>query len=79
MNLNRFKNLGYIGWMMMLPIILILITIALAISGGAFFLVWNYLVLWLIPYLPYLTFLQSMVASVVLSFFGSYFKNIKIK
>lgn len=79
MNLDRFKNLGFIGWMMMLPIILILITIALAISGGIFFLVWNYLVLWLIPHLPYLTFLQSMVASVVLNYFGSFFKNIKIK
>lgn len=79
MDLDRFKNLGFIGWMMMLPIILVLITIALAISGGMFFLVWNYLVLWLIPHLPYLTFLQSMVASVVLNFFGSFFKNIKIK
>ena len=79
MDLDRFKNLGFIGWMVMLPLILILITRALAMSGGMFFLVWNYLVLWLIPYLPYLTFLQSMVASVVLSFFGSYFKNIKIK
>lgn len=79
MDLDRFKNLKFIGWMMMIPIILILITIALAMSGGMFFLVWNYLVLWLIPHLPYLTFLQSMVASVVLSFFGSYFKNIKIK
>lgn len=79
MDLDRFKNLGFIGWMMMLPIILILITIALAMSGGMFFLVWNYLVLWLIPHLPYLTFLQSLVASVVLNFFGSFFKNIKIK
>ena len=79
MNLDRFKNLGFTGWLVMLPIILILITIGLAISGGMFFLVWNYLVLWLIPHLPYLTFLQSLVASTVLSFFGSYFRNIKIK
>ena len=79
MDLDRFKNLGFKVWMMMLPIILILITIGLAISGGMFFLVWNYLVLWLIPHLPYLTFLQSVVASLVLSFFGSFFKNIKSK
>lgn len=79
MDLNRFKNLGFKGWMVMLPLVLILITIALAISGGMFFLVWNYLVLWLIPHLPYLTFLQSLVASVILNFFGSFFKNIKIK
>lgn len=79
MDLNRFKNLGFTGWMVMLPLVLIIITIALAISGGVFFLVWNYLVLWLIPHLPYLTYLQSVVASVVLSFFGSFFKNIKSK
>lgn len=79
MDLNKFKNLGFIGWILMLPLILIIITIALAISGGMFFLVWNYLVLWLIPHLPYLTFLQSIVASVVLGYFGSFFKNIKIK
>ena len=79
MDLDRFKNLGFKVWLVTLPLILILITIALAISGGAFFLVWNYLVLWLIPHLPYLTFLQSVVASVVLSFFGSFFKNIKSK
>lgn len=79
MDLNKFKNLGFKVWLVTLPLILILITIALAISGGAFFLVWNYLVLWLIPHLPYLTFLQSVVASVVLSFFGSFFKNIKSK
>lgn len=78
MDLNRFKNLGFTGWMVMLPLVLIIITIALAISGGMFFLVWNYLVLWLIPHLPYLTFLQSVVASVVLGFFGSFFKNNKI-
>lgn len=79
MDLNKFKNLGFIGWILMLPLILIIITIALAISGGMFFLVWNYLVLWLIPHLPYLTFLQSIVASIVLRFFGSFFGNIKIK
>lgn len=79
MSLNRIKNLGFLGWVMMIPLGLILITIALALSGGMFFLVWNYLVLWLIPHLPYLTFLQSVVASVVLSFFGSFFKNIKVK
>ena len=79
MSLDRIKNLGFLGWMMLIPLILILITIALAASGGLFFLVWNYLVLWLIPHLPYLTFLQSVVASVVLSFFGSFFKNIKSK
>ena len=79
MDLDRFKNLGFTGWMVLLPLTLILITIALAISGGMFFLVWNYLVLWLIPHLPYLTFLQSLVASVILNFFGSFFKNIKIK
>lgn len=79
MDLDKFKNLGFIGWMMLIPIILILITIALAIYGGMFFLVWNYLVLWLIPHLPYLTFLQSVGASVVLGFFGNFFKNIKIK
>lgn len=79
MDLDRFKNLGFIGWMIMIPLILILTTIALAISGGMFFLVWNYLVLWLIPHLPYLTFLQSVIASVVLNFFSSFFKNIKIK
>ena len=79
MDLDRFKNLGFKVWLVTLPLILILITIALAISGGAFFLVWNYLVLWLIPHLPYLTFLQSVVASLVLSFFGSFFKNIKSK
>ncbi len=79
MDLDKFKNLGFKDWVVMLPLILILITIVLAISGGMFFLVWNYLVLWLIPHLPYLTFLQSVVASVVLSFFGSFFKNIKSK
>lgn len=79
MNLNKFKNLGFTDWIVILPLILLLITTALAISGGVFFLVWNYLVLWLIPHLPYLTFLQSVVASVVLSFFGSFFKNIKSK
>ncbi len=79
MDLDRFKNLGFKVWLVTLPLILILITIALAISGGVFFLVWNYLVLWLIPHLPYLTFLQSVVASLVLSFFGSFFKNIKSK
>ena len=79
MDLNRFKNLGFTGWMVMLPLILVISTITLAISGGVFFLVWNYLVLWLIPHLPCLTFLQSLVASAVLNFFGSFFKNIKIK
>lgn len=79
MGLDKFKNLGFLGWVMMIPLVLILITIALAIQGGAFFLVWNYLVLWLIPHLPYLTYLQSVVASVVLSFFSSFFKNIKSK
>ena len=79
MGLDKFKNLEFKDWVVILPLILILITIALAISGGVFFLVWNYLVLWLIPHLPYLTFLQSVVASVVLSFFGSFFKNIKSK
>lgn len=79
MDLDRFKNLGFVGWMVLIPLILILTTIALAISGGMFFLVWNYLVLWLIPHLPYLTFLQSTVAFVILNFFGSFFKNIKIK
>lgn len=79
MDLNSIKNLGFLGCIVMLPLILLLITIALAISGGVFFLVWNYLVLWLIPHLPYLTFLQSVAASVVLSFFGSFFKNIKSK
>ena len=79
MGLKRFKNLGFKGWMVMLPLLLVLITIALAISGGLFFRVWNYLVLWLIPHLPCLTFLQSVAAFVVLSFFGSFFKNIKIK
>lgn len=79
MELDKFKNLGVKGYVVMLPLILILITIALAISGGVFFLMWNYLVLWLIPHLPYLTYLQSVVASVVLSFFGSFFKNIKSK
>lgn len=79
MDLNKFKNLGFTYRIVMFLLILILITIALAISGGVFFLVWNYLVLWLIPPLPYLTFSQSVVASVVLSFFGSFFKNIKSK
>lgn len=79
MGLDKFKNLGFKDWVVMLPLILILITIVLAISGGVFFLVWNYLVLWLIPHLPYLTFLQSVVASIVLSFFGSFFRNIKSK
>ena len=79
MGLDKFKNLGFLGCVMMIPLVLILITIALAIQGGAFFLVWNYLVLWLIPHLPYLTYLQSVVASVVLSFFSSFFKNIKSK
>lgn len=79
MGLDKFKNLEFKDWVVMLPLILILITIVLAISGGMFFLVWNYLVLWLIPHLPYLTFLQSVVASVVLSFFGSFFRNIKSK
>lgn len=79
MDLDKFKNLGFKGWIVMIPVILILIIIALAISGGVFFLVWNYLVLWLIPTLPYLTFPQSVVASLVLSFFGSFFRNIKSK
>lgn len=79
MGLDKFKNLEFKDWVVMLPLILILITIVLAISGGMFFLVWNYLVLWLIPHLPYLTFLQSVVASMVLSFFGSFFRNIKSK
>ena len=79
MGLDKFKNLEFKDWVVMLPLILILITIVLAISGGVFFLVWNYLVLWLIPHLPCLTFLQSVAAFVVLSFFGSFFKNIKIK
>lgn len=79
MDLDKFKNLGFKGWMVMIPLILILIIIALAISGGVFFLVWNYLVLWLIPTLPYLTFSQSVAASVILNFFGSFFNNIKIK
>ena len=79
MELDKFKKLRFTGWLIVLPLILIFITIALAISGGVFFLVWNYLVLWLIPHLPYLTFLQSIVASVVLRFFGSFFGNIKIK
>jgi hypothetical protein len=79
MDLNRFKNLGFTGWMVTLLLILVISTITLAISGGVFFLVWNYLVLWLIPHLPCLTFLQSVAAFVVLSFFGSFFKNIKIK
>jgi hypothetical protein len=79
MGLDKFKNLEFKDWVVMLPLILILITIVLAISGGMFFLVWNYLVLWLIPHLPYLTFLQSVVASIVLSFFGSFFRNIKSK
>jgi hypothetical protein len=79
MDLNRFKNLGFTGWMVILPLILVISTITLAISGGVFFLVWNYLVLWLIPHLPCLTFLQSVVASIVLSFFGSFFRNIKSK
>lgn len=79
MNLNRIKNLGFKGWMVMIPVILILIIIALAISGGVFFLVWNYLVLWLMPDLPCLTFPQSVVGSLVLSFFGSFFRNIKSK
>ena len=79
MGLDKFKNLEFKDWVVMLPLILILITIVLAISGGEIFLVWNYLVLWLIPQLPYLTFLQSVAAFVVLSFFGSFFKNIKIK
>lgn len=79
MGLDKFKNLEFKNWVVMLPLILILITIALAISGGVFFLVWNYLVLWLIPHLPYLTFSQSVVASIVLSFFGSFFRNIKSK
>jgi hypothetical protein len=79
MGLDKFKNLEFKDWVVMLPLILILITIVLAISGGVFFLVWNYLVLWLIPHLPYLTFLQSVVASIVLSFFGSFFRNIKSK
>ena len=79
MDLDRFKNLGFKGWMVVIPLTLILIIIAIAISGGVFFLVWNYLVLWLIPYLPYLPYLQSVAASVVLSFFGSFFKSIKIK
>ena len=79
MDLNKIKNLGFTDWIVTIPLILIIITIALAISGGVFFLVWNYLVLWLIPPLPYLTFLQSVAASVVLSFFGSFFKNIKSK
>lgn len=79
MGLDKFKNLEFKDWVVILPLILILITIVLAISGGVFFLVWNYLVLWLIPHLPYLTFLQSVVASIVLSFFGSFFRNIKSK
>ena len=79
MTLDKFKNLKSKDWVVMLPLILLFITIALAISGGLFFLVWNYLVLWLIPHLPYLTFPQSVVASIVLSFFGSFFKNIKSK
>lgn len=79
MDLDRFKNLRIKDWMVMLPLILILTIVALAISGGVFFLVWNYLVLWLIPTLPYLTFAQSVVASLVLSFFGSFFRNIKSK
>ena len=79
MGLDKFKNLEFKDWVVMLPLILILITIVLAISGGMFFLVWNYLVLWLIPHLPCLTFLQSVAAFVILSFFGSFFKNIKIK
>ena len=79
MKLDKFKNLGFIGWVKMFSLILIIIIIALAISGGIFFLVWNYLVLWLIPPLPSLTFLQSIAASIVLGFFGSFFKNIKIK
>ena len=79
MELEKFKNLGFKGYMVMLPLILIFIIVALAISGGLFFLVWNYLVLWLIPSLPSLTFLQSIAASIVLGFFGSFFRNIKIK
>ena len=79
MKLDKFKNLGLIGWVKMFSLILIIIIIALAISGGIFFLVWNYLVLWLIPPLPSLTFLQSIAASIVLGFFGSFFRNIKIK
>lgn len=48
---------------------------AIAIQGVLIYFIWNWLLLFLIPTLPTLTFIQATVAGVVLSVFGAFFKT----
>ena len=56
-------------------LVILLIAIAIGFQGVIVYLVWNYLVLWLIPTLPVLGFTQSCVAGVILSILGSFFRS----
>lgn len=62
-----------------IAVAILLIIVAIAImfffNGLVVFLVWKYLVLWLIPTLPVLSYIQSCVAAVILSVIGSFFKG----
>lgn len=65
------------GLPILVAIILVLIILAIAVGfqGLIVYLVWNFLVLWLIPTLPALGFIQSCVAGVILSILGGFFRS----
>ena len=48
---------------------------AIAIQGVCIYFIWNWLLLFLIPTLPTLTFIQASAMGVILSAFGAFFRT----
>ena len=48
---------------------------AIAIQGVWIYFIWNWLLLFLIPTLPTLTFIQASAMGVILSAFGAFFRT----
>ena len=55
--------------------ILLIVPIALFLQGLLIYLVYNYLVLWIIPTLPVIGYIKACVIGIILCFIGSFFKK----
>ena len=55
--------------------IMLLIPLAFFLQGLLIYLAYNYLVLWVIPTLPVISYFKACVVGVILGFIGSFFKK----
>lgn len=55
--------------------IMLLISLAFFLQGLLIYLAYNYLVLWVIPTLPVISYFKACVVGVILGFIRSFFKK----